>query len=74
MLPRSEEIRSRIAADFLVIPPEWHAQVERIRHELAALLSEIAAAPEWKTTMDEIARESMASIAAQLDERVPGDQ
>jgi hypothetical protein len=67
----SEQIRVRLAADFLLVEPGWHSTLERISGELQGLLNEVHAAPEWTSTMDEIAQEIVADLNRQLDQIAP---
>ena len=64
----SEEVRTRLASDFLLVAPEWHSAVERINSAVSDLLDEIHAAPEWTSTLDEVAREMGTALNRQLDE------
>ena len=74
----TEGERRALASESLVVPSEWYSTVGRIWEDLAALLSEIAAAPEWKSTMDEISGEIAWDWVAQSrirrDESSPGAQ
>jgi hypothetical protein len=62
----SDEERARIVPNWLPVPPDWYEAVDRTNRELSALLDEIAAAPEWASTMETIAAEMSEALREQF--------